>query len=218
MKLLVTGGNGFIGRQVCRLAVEAGHQVVSLARGGRPRGAEPWMEGVQWLMTDVFYPHSWNRHLADTDAVVHCIGIIRQRPSRGVTFERLNGDSAILVAREAEQAGVGSFVMLSASAKPLLISLDYIDAKRRAEAEVSAIRGLRSVFLRPGLVHGPGRRVPPPLLHFIDWAATREHLDRLFLDFRPLPVEVVAGACLRAALDPGFVGVLDIDQIRKLGR
>ena len=30
MKLLVTGGNGFIGRHVCRAAVEAGHQVLAM--------------------------------------------------------------------------------------------------------------------------------------------------------------------------------------------
>jgi len=47
--------------------------------------------------------------------VIHCVGIIRERAAQGVTFERFNGEAAINVAREAQAAGVGRFVFLSAA-------------------------------------------------------------------------------------------------------
>jgi len=41
-----------------------------------------------------------------------------ETPASGVTFERLNGDSAIITALEAERAGVETYVFLSAAVAP----------------------------------------------------------------------------------------------------
>ncbi|HZW19124.1 MAG TPA: NAD-dependent epimerase/dehydratase family protein, partial [Luteimonas sp.] len=57
MKILVTGGGGFLGRALCRGLVQRGHEVVSFNRG-----LYPVLDtlGVQQLRGD----------LADRDAVV----------------------------------------------------------------------------------------------------------------------------------------------------
>lgn len=54
--LLVLGGNGFVGRQVVRLAAGAGFDVLSISRRGAPDregDAEPWEARVTWLKGDV---------------------------------------------------------------------------------------------------------------------------------------------------------------------
>lgn len=155
-KVLVTGGSGFIGSQVCRLAVEEGLTVVSLSRSGRPMRQEGWTDKVTWAAADVFNPSTWHHHLADCEAVVHCIGIAWERPNDQVTFERLNGDSAIIVANTAHAQGVRRFILISAAGNIPFTSPRYLSAKRRAEAH---IRGLsfRHAILRPNLVYGPTR-------------------------------------------------------------
>ena len=219
-KLLVTGASGFIGREVCCVAAEAGHDVTGVARSGQPAGSDGrdgWMERVRWVAADVLRPETWRGELAGCEALVHCVGIIRERPARGVTFQRVNGDAAVVASTEAERAGVPAFVFLSASRRPPLISRDYIDAKRRAEEAAAKLR-LRSVFLRPGFVYGAGRAVSVP-------AAVVMKLGLALLPFlrpklggsRPIPVAVVARAALRAALDPAVSGVLDADGIERLG-
>ena len=48
-KLLVFGGNGFVGTRVCEEALNTGLAVVSVNRSGPPKGAPAWAAQVQWV-------------------------------------------------------------------------------------------------------------------------------------------------------------------------
>lgn len=217
MKILVTGGNGLIGSEVCRVAVQAGHEVTGLARRGRPGHSAPWAERVRWVAADVLEPASWRDELRGVSAVVHCVGIAREDPARGITFERVNGDAAITAAEEAARAGVEGFVYISASALPPFMRETYLSAKRRAEAEIARLP-LRFVALRPGLVFGAGRPVSLPAAFVIGLAAKIPRVGSAAREARPLPVETVARAAVRAATDAGVRGVLGIGAIERMGR
>ena len=50
-KVVVLGGNGFVGSRVSKLLVQAGCEVVSVSRSGAPpswAGKEDWVSGVNW--------------------------------------------------------------------------------------------------------------------------------------------------------------------------
>jgi len=212
MHLAIFGGNGFIGRRVCRRAVADGHDVTSIARSGPPapdqRGA--WAEAVSWLAGDVFAPQEYRDALAGVDAVVHSIGIIDESPREGVTFERVNGDAAIIAALESERAGVDRFVLVSSAAQPPRVREAYLTAKRRAEAAIADL-DLSTVVLRPGPVYGPAQPhfsgVVNRLLALIDTVGpVTERLG----DGRPLDVETVGEAVyeatVRSSVDDGPLG------------
>ena len=212
MKILVTGGNGFIGQEVCRIAVGDGHEVVGLARSGRPETPAPWADGVRWVAANVLDPEGWREHLEGCDAVVHCVGIAFEKPEKGATFERINGDAAEVASWEAEHVGVGRFVLISAAVKPPGLSPRFLSSKRRAE---SALRGrqLEESILRPGLVYGPGR--PPSMVvgALLRGLGHVPGLKRRLRPNRPLHVDQVALAAVRAATEPGYQGVIDVDNI-----
>ncbi len=48
-KLLVFGGNGFVGSRVCEEALKTGLDVVSINRSGAPRHRAPWVDEVSWV-------------------------------------------------------------------------------------------------------------------------------------------------------------------------
>jgi uncharacterized protein YbjT (DUF2867 family) len=212
--LLVVGGSGFIGRNVCRFAVRDGHEVRSVSRGGRPDAAG-WADEVSWTSADLFRPNAWRDRLNGVDIVVHAVGTLTEAPTEGVTFERVNGDAAVLTALEAERAGVGAFALLSAAAKPPGVRAAYLTAKRRAETAIADL-DLDTVVLRPGPVYGEGQpHVPGVVDRVLRFVASARPLASRLGEARPLSVDTVARATYRAALDPDerLLGVADIRDV-----
>ncbi|PHQ46587.1 NAD-dependent dehydratase [Halorubrum sp. C3] len=213
--LLVVGGSGFIGRDVCRFAVRDGHEVRSVSRSGRPDVDEAWADAVSWTSADLFRPNAWRDRLDGVDAVVHSVGTLTEAPTEGVTFERVNGDAALLTSLEAERAGVDAFVFLSAAAKPPGIRNAYLTAKRRAEASIADL-DLNVVTLRPGPVYGAGQpHLPGVVDRVLRFVASAPPLASRLGEARPLSADTVARATYRAALDPDD-RLLDVSDIRDL--
>lgn len=56
-RLLVIGGNGFVGSNILQRAVQKGIEVRSLSRSGKPQWQDvPWIDQVEWRRGDVFNP------------------------------------------------------------------------------------------------------------------------------------------------------------------
>lgn len=53
-RIVVFGGNGFVGSKVCQYAVEMGVGVTSVSRSGRPRFLDNagWADSVEWVRSD----------------------------------------------------------------------------------------------------------------------------------------------------------------------
>ncbi|MEZ0314428.1 MAG: NAD-dependent epimerase/dehydratase family protein [Myxococcota bacterium] len=213
MKILVTGGSGFIGRAVCALAVERGLTVTSLSRHGPSLPTHtPVLAKVSWLRGSVFDEQGLDAALQGVEAVVHCVGIGRERPSKDESFKRVNGDSAIVVGEAAKRAGVRAFVFLSAGEKPPWAHEEYLSSKRRAEVAIAKICE-RLVVLRPGLVYGPEKRLATFAAGLLRAVATvRTPGPRLEAN-TPVSAATVARAVMRAVLDPNARGVVEPARI-----
>src|SRR5438874_10666957 len=93
MKVLVTGGSGFVGRHLVPRLAREGFAVVVLARdpSRAPRGA-------RFVPGDVAEARSLGAAMEGIDAVVHLVAIITERGTQ--TFERVNvtGTANVLAA------------------------------------------------------------------------------------------------------------------------
>ncbi|KAL5339483.1 hypothetical protein BJX70DRAFT_154023 [Aspergillus crustosus] len=95
-KLVVAGGNGFLGSRICKSAVARGWSVTSLSRSGEPRWAvvtsspqQPgWAKSVEWAKADILKPESYKPFLKDATAVVHSMGILLEADYKGVVQGR----------------------------------------------------------------------------------------------------------------------------------
>lgn len=63
MKVLVTGGTGFIGRHTLTALVRAGHEVLAIYRGAQPAG----VSGVQWVKSAMDQP-DWSKIIEFTSS------------------------------------------------------------------------------------------------------------------------------------------------------
>ncbi|KIJ69272.1 hypothetical protein HYDPIDRAFT_105883 [Hydnomerulius pinastri MD-312] len=80
-KILVVGGNGFIGSAVCKAAIARGMQVTSISSSGRayrtPKGHTPtWTSKVEWRKADALLPETYSDLLPGVNAVVHTLGTL----------------------------------------------------------------------------------------------------------------------------------------------
>ncbi|KAL9001493.1 MAG: hypothetical protein Q9169_000068 [Polycauliona sp. 2 TL-2023] len=91
-RIVVCGGNGFLGSRICKSAVTRGWDVTSFSRSGAPNWSSitsspappPWSTSVAWEKADMLKPATYKALLKDADAVVHSTGILMEADYKGV--------------------------------------------------------------------------------------------------------------------------------------
>lgn len=185
-KIVVFGGSGFFGRALVQVAAEKGYRVVSISRSGQPFDSVPH-PNISWEKGDVFIPETWEHHLLETTVVVNCIGIIQQKKSKDVTYQKFNMEAATILAKNAFEQQVPFFVYLSAKQSLPFILRDYFESKRKAEAAVQLFYP-KALIIRPSLLVGKVRKGT----HTIQSLMTILHKIHLFQAFQPERVEEAA--------------------------
>ncbi|KAF9900684.1 hypothetical protein EC991_007024 [Linnemannia zychae] len=266
-KLLVVGGTGGVGFQVCKVAVARGWDVTSLSRRGKPTLTEAnqkdfvapqgWTHKVNWAQGDSLNPSTYKEAISGTNAVVHTVGLLLEddykevlhsqnfdelaksvqsairgqnpldtskAPKSGLTYEKVNRDTAITVANEAAKEGIESFAFVSAAFSPPMVPNRYITTKREAEtALLTHPAGFRSIIFRPGFLSTPDRPVTLPLagLLQISSAVLGDSVRGTIpfaqaLSTPPLEMETLARAIVNSLENPDVKGIVDVEGITEL--
>lgn len=218
-KLLVLGGNGFVGSHICKEALDRSLTVASLSRTGRSSIQESWANSVIWHQGNLLSNDSWKDALQGVTSVISCVGGFGSNSH----MYKINGTANINAIRAASEEGVKRFVYISAAdfgvANYLLQG--YYEGKRAAETELLTRYTYGGVILRPGFIYGTRRvgsmKLPlgvigSPLEMVLQHAKPLSQLPLVGPLFNP-PVNVtaVAKVAVRAATDPVFPpGIVDI--------
>jgi uncharacterized protein YbjT (DUF2867 family) len=171
MKIIVAGGNGFIGKVLVRGLLQDGHRVVIPVRPSfKPKGAEAY----EFVNIDLEKPIGSED--IKGDAIINLVGIIREFPAKGITFF----NSHFLVTRNlvdfARLNGIGQFLQMSALGARPNARIGYEQTKYSAERYLVE-SGLNWTIFRPSIIIGRG-----------------SHLIRLLSDMiSKLPVVPVIG-------------------------
>ncbi|KAF4215207.1 hypothetical protein CNMCM6805_008418 [Aspergillus fumigatiaffinis] len=273
-RVVVAGGNGFLGSRICKSAVNRGWSVTSLSRSGEPRwdtvtsshDRPTWASSVEWAKADLLKPDTYKPFLRDADVVVHSMGILLEADYKGVvrgkepvvsglqrafsssklgsqnpltrrdgerlepkerdgqlTYEIMNRDSAIALAKESSSEHVPTFVYISAASGAPMLPNRYITTKREAETTIaSELPELRSIFIRPPFMYDSSRKftLPIALGGFVASQFNALLGDRLrFLGAmvdKPFQVDLVGEAVVEAMEDESIRGAVGTKQIENL--
>ena len=175
MKVLVTGGNGFLGSWMVRGLVEKGFSVRILHR---PTSDLSALEGLPFesALGDVTDLKSVTAACQGMNAVFHIAGMISYSPSDFEAMEKVNVGGTDLVVQACLKTGVdrlvhtSSVVAIGATTKPQFLNEDspyqldsyhfgYYETKRKAEGVITkavAEKKLNAVIVNPSIMFGPG--------------------------------------------------------------
>jgi nucleoside-diphosphate-sugar epimerase len=114
MRILVTGGSGFIGRHVVAELLGAGHRVTTLHRGEPLSGPDPAGPAPCHRRADVLSDDA-RKAAAEAEAVVHLAGRgdVQASYREPLAYGRLNADGTLNVL-EGARAG-GAHVVLAST-------------------------------------------------------------------------------------------------------
>jgi nucleoside-diphosphate-sugar epimerase len=172
MKLLVTGGTGFIGKQLCQVLSERGDDVIAVARGQVNA-----KNNIAMINKELTKDTDWQDALKDVDVVLHLAG--RAHVMKDVVddpyqaYADINIDATKHLAEQAALSGVKRLIFLSTvkvngertditafnEAEIPSPEDDYAITKYEAEKALNKIAQetkMEVVIIRPPLVYGKG--------------------------------------------------------------
>jgi len=211
--VFVTGGTGFMGRNLCTQLLRRGYEVRALVR---PGSEHKLPHGCKVIHGDALDKASYASQVPPAETFVQLVGVTHPNPAKKDEFRAVDLGSARAAIEAAREAGVAHLVYVSV-AQPAPVMKFYIEVRAEVERMIRE-SGLNATILRPWYVLGPGRRWPI-VLKPIYWLmkrvpATRESARRLGL----VTIDQMVAALVRSVEHPAQgVRILNVPDIRGCG-
>ncbi len=154
MRVAIFGGTGFVGSYLVDALVAAGHDPALLVRAGSESKVR-CRERVRVVTGDIGDVGAVKKTLEHCEAAIYNIGILREFPSRGVTFRAMQYEGLMRVVEAAEDSTVRRFLLMSANGVKA-DGTEYQETKYLAERFLAQSE-LEYTIFRPSVIFGDPR-------------------------------------------------------------
>ena len=149
-RILVLGGTGFVGRQVCEQLARLGWRITVPTRRAKKAAAIQSLPGLTVVEASVHQDADLARLMPGHDAVVNLVAVLHGDEQR---FEQVHVRLPERIAQAMQQAGVRRLVHISALGADAQGPSMYQRSKAKGEA-VLRQAGLELTILRPSVIFG----------------------------------------------------------------
>ena len=176
MKILVTGGTGFLGSYLLRYLVEQGVDVRATRRANSPmRLVDNIKDKVEWVEADVLDVVALEEAMQGIDCIYHCAAVVSFDPKEAKILKQINVEGTANVVNMALRTGVKRLLHVSSIAavgrsketpnvneKIMFVrnpmNTEYAISKFQGEQEAwrGAAEGLDVVVVNPSVIIGSG--------------------------------------------------------------
>ncbi|MBT8067005.1 MAG: NAD(P)H-binding protein [Gammaproteobacteria bacterium] len=209
MKVAVFGGTGFVGGYLVDALLAAGHEPSLLVRPGS-EGKVRQADRCTLVAGDLSDKEAIGAVLEGCHAAIYNVGLLREFPRRGITFEDMHHRAVVRVVEAMQAKGISRLLLMSAAGihdggTPYQVT--KLAAERHALES-----GLDVTVFRPSVIFGDPRgtmeiatqlyqqmvRPPLPAVRFVS--------DGQDVMMSPVHVEDVASAFVGSLENPGTYG------------
>jgi NADH dehydrogenase len=195
LKILITGGTGFVGSHIVAAAQAAGHDVVSLSRG---QVGQSHLYPVANVAIDLVHPAELEQALESVDAVVHAAGVMREDDNQ--SFERAHVGATANLIDACLKVRVGKIIFISALGARIDSQIPYLRTKWQAE-DIVGSSGIPFTIFRPSLIFGQNDRLVSHLVSLLRYSPLVPVFGPDGAQVQPVWVGDVATAVLRSIDD-----------------
>jgi NADH dehydrogenase len=176
MRVAIFGATGFVGNYLVRALLAAGHEPSVLVRPGSEKKLVQ-AERCRIASGDIGSVDAIRKTLQGCDAAIYNIGLLKEFPRRGITFEEAHFTGVQRVIEAAQDIGVRRFLLMSANGvrQP---GTPYQETKFRAE-ELLRATDLDWTIFQPSVIFG-------------DSGGTQEFSHQLYNELVKPPVPAVS--------------------------
>ena len=178
MKVLLTGGSGFVGAALAKSIAASSFALVAPTRSGSSANNNSQIAGLSGAIGEINAATDWTRFLEGVKTIVHCAAVseVGENPDDKHlhALRSVNVEGTLNLARQAAASGVRRLVFLSSIkvnggstglGAPFMCDDSPLPVDAYALSKLGAERGLQNiareagmefVIIRPPLVYGPG--------------------------------------------------------------
>src|ERR1044072_3132215 len=167
LDILITGGTGYIGRNLIPPLIARNHRVRVLAR---KESVARVPAGATAVIGDALVDESVASSLRTCDTLIHLVGTPHPTPTKADQFEKVDLVSIRASVNAARRVRIDHLVYVSV-AHPAPIMRAYLWVRTLGETMIREA-GITSTILRPWYVLGPGRQWPKlilPVYKLAEW-------------------------------------------------
>jgi uncharacterized protein YbjT (DUF2867 family) len=202
VKVVVTGGTGFVGRHLVRRLAKDNHSVAVLSHRSQPPELPAGVVAVRGNVEDV---DSLKKAFDGADAVFHLVGLIVETKEK--TYERTVTQGTAHVVDAACHCGVKKIVYLSALGTSVDASTRYHQSKYKAEQAVMG-SGMNSVIFRAAVIFGPGDGFVSLLARIVRWSPVTPVIGHGRYPFQPIYIDDLVEVMARSLAVPEAGGMI----------
>ncbi len=207
IRIAIFGASGFVGGYLIDQLLEAGHEPSLLVRPGS-EGKISQANRCRLVAGELESRDAIDETIDGCEAVIYCVGILREFPRRGITFDALQYRAAVRAIESAKSHGVSRFLLMSANGiKPQ--GTAYQQTKYRAEKYLKEA-GMDLTIFRPSVIFGdPKGKMEIATQLYRDMIATPVPAIGFFNGLNPGKGQVMMSPVHVAAVAQAFTAALD---------
>ena len=151
MKVALFGGTGFVGKYLLKSLINHNHEIYTLVRNGSENKINDF-DNINIINGSPNNQTSIEQTVMNCSAIIYNIGIIREFPSKGISYQKLHYEYAKNIIDKAKDYNIKHFILMSANGVKEK-GTGYQHTKYLAE-EYLKNSGLNYTIFRPSLIFG----------------------------------------------------------------